>query len=143
RRGRISGTTGAPRSRLTRPTRVRGGAPRGRRGRSVRSSRCGSAASAWSQFVRALGWAPYVTTVRGAMLMVRWWGRESCVLERLSEVFPEVFDVLEADREADEVLRDTVALVAGARLDQGLDPAERGRVRDHPRRALHRARAAA
>src|SRR2546423_15456582 len=108
------------------PMRACGGALRGRRGGACGSSRWGSA-SAWSQVVLPLDWAPYVTTGRGAMLILRWSGRKSCVLERLSEVFPEVVDVLQAHGEADEGLRDAVAPPPRTRLGQRLDPAAAGR----------------
>src|SRR5918994_5479707 len=61
-------------------------------------------------------------------------------LEGLLDVGPELFDVLEADAEPDEVVWDASALPAGPRLQHGIRPAEARGVLDQPRRGLDAAR---
>src|SRR5262249_30206031 len=63
------------------------------------------------------------------------WG--SSGVERLSEVTPDVVNVLEPDAQTQQAGWDAVALPPGAGLERGCDAAEARCVLDQPQRALH------
>src|SRR5579871_821490 len=57
---------------------------------------------------------------------------EAASRESLGQIFPELVDLFETDREAEQALGDPVALPAVTALHGRVDTAEARRVRDHP-----------